>query len=342
MTDAPTGTAPTTAHHLLAGNENPYPPLPGVLERATAALHTLNRYPDPAAARLVASLADHLNVPPAHVVVGPGSVGVLFQLVRSAAGPGDEVLFAWRSFEAYPEAADLAGATPVAIPLADGEVHDLTAMAAALTPRTKVVLVCNPNNPTGTAVPPAELVKFLDAVPATTLVVLDEAYREFAPEDTPDGVDLYRTRPNLVVLRTFSKAYGLAGLRVGYAVAHDTVAAAARTVALPFGVSRIAQDAAVESLAAGPELHDRVRGLLAERTRVQTLLRAQGWPLVESHANFVWLRLGEHTSAFAEACAEAGITAKVFPGEGVRLSIGEPLANDAALTVTAAWRARTA
>ncbi|MFJ8472595.1 histidinol-phosphate transaminase [Kitasatospora sp. NPDC094011] len=342
MTDTPNSAPPSTAAHLLAANENPYPPLPGVLERAAAALRTLNRYPDFTTGRLVAALADHLHVPPAHLITGPGSVGVLFQLVRSVAGPGDEVLFAWRSFEAYPEAAALAGATPVPVPLADGELHDLAAMAAAVTPRTKVVLVCNPNNPTGTAVPPADLVKFLDAVPADVLVVLDEAYREFAPGDTPDGVDLYRTRPNLVVLRTFSKAYGLAGLRVGYGVAHDSVAAAARAVGLPFGVSQIAQDAAVESLAAGPELRDRVRAVVAERTRVQALLRAQGWPLEESHANFVWFRLGEHTAAFAAACSAAGITVKVFPGEGVRISIGEPLANDAAVAVAGAWRSRGA
>ncbi|RAJ38455.1 histidinol-phosphate aminotransferase [Kitasatospora sp. SolWspMP-SS2h] len=346
MTDTPAAPPAPAEHrpdteHRLHANENPYPPLPGVLERATAALRTLNHYPDPTAARLTAALAAHLRVPPAHLVIGPGSVGVLFQLVRSAAGPGDEVLYAWRSFEAYPEATALAGATPVAVPLAAGEVHDLAAMAAAVTPRTRVVLLCNPNNPTGTAVPPADLVTFLDAVPAGTLVVLDEAYREFAPDGTPDGVDLHRTRPNLAVLRTFSKAYGLAGLRVGYAVAHEAVAAAARAVALPFGVSRIAQDAAVESLAAGPHLHQRVDALVAERTRVQARLRAQGWSPPDSHANFVWLRLDDRTTAFATACTAAGVTVKAFPGEGVRLTIGTPEANDTALAVTAAWRAST-
>ncbi|XCM82043.1 histidinol-phosphate transaminase [Kitasatospora sp. HUAS MG31] len=330
-------TAPVTTYRLSA-NENPYPPLPGVLERAGAALRTLNRYPDWDSTHLVTALADHLDVPAEHVVVGPGSVGVLFQLVRAVAGPGDEVLFAWRSFEAYPEAAEAAGATPVAVPLTSGEDHDLDAMLAAITPRTKVVFVCNPNNPTGTAVRRTDLLRFLDAVPAATLVVLDEAYREFVTDEAvPDGIDLYRTRPNLVVLRTFSKAYGLAGLRVGFAVAHGPVAAPARAAALPFGVSRIAQDAAVESLASGAELRRRVTALVAERTRVQQQLRGQGWDLPDSQANFVWLRLGDRTAAFAAACERAGITVKVFPGEGVRITVAEPHANDAALATTAAW-----
>jgi histidinol-phosphate aminotransferase len=208
-------------------------------------------------------------------------------------------------------------------------------MLAAITPRTRLVLVCTPNNPTGTAVRRAELERFLDAVPADVLVVVDEAYREFVRDpDVPDALDMYRDRPNVAVLRTFSKAYGLAGLRVGFAVAHEPVADALRKTAVPFGVSSLAQAAATASLAAEAELLERVESLVEERTRVQTALRDQGWSSVPaSQANFVWLRLGPRTADFAAACEAAGVVVRPFAGEGARVTIGEREADDLFLQV---------
>jgi histidinol-phosphate aminotransferase len=213
-------------------------------------------------------------------------------------------------------------------------------MADALTDRTRVVVVCNPNNPTGTAVRRAELERFLDRVPGDVLVVLDEAYREFV-DDTgvPDGVGLYRDRPNVAVLRTFSKAYGLARLRVGYAVAHPRVAAALRACTVPFGVSGLAQAAARASLRARPELLERVRTLVAERARVTHALRAMGRSVPDSHANFVWLRLGPRSAAFTDACGAAGIMVRPFGDEGVRITIGTPEQNDRMLKIAGDWRA---
>ncbi len=212
-------------------------------------------------------------------------------------------------------------------------------MEAAITDRTKVVLVCTPNNPTGPVVRRDELLAFLDVVPPNVLVVLDEAYREFVREaDVVDGVDVYRDRPNVVVLRTFSKAYGLAGFRVGYAIGHPPIVAAIRKCALPFGVSHVAQAAAIASLAAEDELLERVDALVAERTRVVDELRAAGWDVPETQANFVWLPLGDDTVAFAEAVQAEGVSIRPFPGDGARVSIGEPEANDLFLQVARAWR----
>ncbi|MFG2819505.1 histidinol-phosphate transaminase [Kitasatospora sp. NPDC048365] len=323
----------------LSSNENPYPPLPGVLEAAVAAAGSFNRYPDMAVSGLTAELAQRLGVPAEHIATGPGSVGVAQSLVLSTAGEGDEVIFAWRSFEAYPIITQVAGATPVPVPLTADEAHDLDAMLAAITDRTRLIFVCNPNNPTGAAIHREELVRFLDAVPGHILVVLDEAYREFIrDEQVPDGIELYRDRPNVCVLRTFSKAYGLAGLRVGFAVAHEDVATALRKTAVPFGVSQLAQDAAVASLRAEDALFERVEALVGERTRVSAALAAQGWTVVDSQANFVWLRLGERTLDFAAACGEAGVVVRPFPGEGVRVSIGEVEGNDLFLATAEAFR----
>jgi histidinol-phosphate aminotransferase len=241
------------------------------------------------------------------------------------------VVYPWRSFEAYPPLCDLAGATSVRVPLR-GEDHDLDAMAAAITPRTRLVLVCNPNNPTGTVVAQGELEAFLDQVPGDCLVVLDEAYREYVRDEAvPDGVGLYRSRPNVAVLRTFSKAYGLAGLRVGFLIGHPPVAEAVRKTMLPFTVSLVAQAAAVASLAAEDELLERVEATVKERSRVREALLADGWTVPPTEANFVWLRLGEDTTAFADACEAAGIAIRPFADEGARISIGTPEANDAFL-----------
>ncbi|RII11892.1 putative phenylalanine aminotransferase [Streptomyces sp. YIM 130001] len=315
--------------YKLSSNENPYPPLPGVLERAVAAAGSFNRYPDMACTGLMNELSDRFGVPLSHLATGTGSVGVAQQLLQATAGVGDEVIYAWRSFEAYPIVTQVSGATSVQVPLDADDVHDLDAMADAITERTRLIFVCNPNNPTGTVVRRAELERFLDRVPSDVLVVLDEAYREFIRDaDVPDGIELYRDRPNVCVLRTFSKAYGLAGLRVGFAVAHEPVAAALRKTAVPFGVSQLAQEAAVASLRCEDELLGRVGALVAERTRVVDALRGQGWTVPETQANFVWLRTGERTLDFAAACEEAGVVVRPFAVDGVRVTIGESEAND--------------
>jgi histidinol-phosphate aminotransferase len=327
------------AAYKLSSNENPYPPLPSVLETLTSTAGGFNRYPDMACSALMETLSEHFGVPPEHLATGTGSVGVAQQLLQSTAGPGDEVIYAWRSFEAYPIVTQISGATSVQVPLTEGEEHDLDAMAAAITERTRLIFVCNPNNPTGVAIPHADLERFLDRVPEDVLVVLDEAYREFVrDESVVDGLELYRDRPNVCVLRTFSKAYGLAGLRVGFAVAHEPVAAALRKTAVPFGVSQLAQDAAVASLRAEGELLERVESLVAERARVSRELTAQGWTVPETQANFVWLRLGERTTGFAAACEQAGVMIRPFAGEGVRVTVGETEANDIFLRTAAEFR----
>jgi len=323
--------------YKLSSNENPYPPLPGVLATAVAAAQEINRYPDFGSAALIEEIAKFTGVPPERVAVGTGSVGVLQQLVQATAGPGDEVLFAWRSFEAYPIITQIAGATAVTIPLRPDETHDLDAMAAAITERTRLILVCNPNNPTGAIVRRAELERFLDRVPQDVLVVLDEAYVEFVrDEDYPEGVaiSLSPIRRNLCVLRTFSKAYGLAGLRIGYAIAPEPVAEALRACAVPFGVNLVAQAAAVESLRSQEALLERVEALVVERERVLAALREldlagrYGVDLYDSQANFFWLRLGGRSVEFAQACEAIGVTVRPYAPDGVRVTIGEQEAND--------------
>ncbi|MCF2437317.1 pyridoxal phosphate-dependent aminotransferase [Streptomyces thinghirensis] len=326
--------------YKLSSNENPYPPLPGVMETVTATASSFNRYPDMACTALMSELSDRFGVPLSHLATGTGSVGVAQQLIQATSGPGDEVIYAWRSFEAYPIITQISGATSVKVPLTPGDVHDLDAMAAAITDRTRLIFVCNPNNPTGTVVRRAELERFLDQVPSDVLVVLDEAYREFIRDpEVPDGVEIYRERPNVCVLRTFSKAYGLAGLRVGFAIAHEPVAAALRARRrCPSGSARSRREAAIASLRAEDELIGRVGSLVCERTRVVDALRAWGWMVPETQANFVWLRLGERTVAFADACEQAGVVIRPFPGEGVRVTVGESEANDIFLKVSEEFR----
>ena len=337
------GQAPVAAAgqaHKLSSNESPYGPLPSVLKVIAEAASGVNRYPDNGAEELIGALAERFGVPAGHVAVGCGSVGVLKQLVEAVSDPGSEVLYAWRSFEAYPTLADLSGAGSVRVPLRD-ETHDLAAMADAITGRTRIIFICNPNNPTGTVVRRAELEEFLAAVPPDCLVVLDEAYREYVRDPgVPDGLSLYRDRPNVAVLRTFSKAYGLAGLRVGFMVAAEPVAAAVRMTMLPFTVSCIAQAAAIASLAAESELLDRVDAVAGERSRVRDALRSDGWTVPPTEANFVWLPLGPDTGHFAAECAAVGISIRPFGDEGARVSIGDPEANEAFLAVAKAYPRR--
>ena len=327
----------------VSSNESPLAPLPSVMAALASAGPTIHRYPDMFATDLVERLAARHGVTPAEVVVGAGSVSVLAHTLQAYAGPGDEVLFAWRSFEAYPILTLLAGATPVTVPLDADARHDLTALAAAVTERTKVVMVCSPNNPTGPAVDADEFAAFMAAVPERVLVILDEAYLEYVTDaDAVQGQALLSRFANLMVLRTFSKAFGLAGLRVGYAVAPAPIVTAVRACVTPFSVSAAAQLAAIASLDAEAELKERVELIVAERSRVVAALHQAGWTTPDAQGNFFWLAAGERT---AELVAHMGaqqppILVRPFTGEGVRISIGTPAENDAVLAALDAlpWR----
>ena len=321
----------------LSSNENPFDPLPGVLARVQAAT-AFNRYPDAAATRLRERLAERFGVDVDAVHIGAGSVSLIAQLLLATAGPGDEVIYAWRSFEAYPGLAIVAGATAVQVPLAAGARHDLDAMADAITERTRAIIVCSPNNPTGPIVTQAEFDAFIARVPGDVLVILDEAYAEFVTD--PDSVDGLRTlggggHANVVVLRTFSKAYGLAGLRVGYAIGHPRVLDAARSTAIPLSVTAHAEEAALASLDAEEELLARVRVIAERRDRLVAALREAGWEVPEAQGNFVWLPAHEHTAQFAEAFDAGGIIVRAFPGDGIRISVGEEESVDKVLQIAA-------
>lgn len=317
----------------LASNENPHPPLPSVVEAIADAAREINRYPDTGVTELTAAVAKKFGVTVEQVAFGCGSVTLLEQLMQAFCAPGDEVVVGWRSFEAYPLVAEIVGAHLVRVPLRE-ETHDLDAMLAVITDRTRVVIVCNPNNPTGTAVRRDELERFCDAVPDDVLIVLDEAYCEYITSDEiPDGVEMMRGRANVCVLRTFSKAYGLAGLRVGYFISEDPeVAGVVRKTMMPFAVSSIAQVAALASLEAADELQVRVDEAAQERVRVADRLRAGGYPVPDSHANFVWISARERTEEIAARLMDAGIMGRPFAGEGIRITIGTPAENDAMLT----------
>ena len=323
--------------HKLSSNENPFGPLPGVLD-AVAAASGINRYPDATAGRLRAVLAERFGVEPDQVHAAAGSVAILAQLIAAAAGPGDEVLYAWRSFEAYPSLVTVAGATSVMVPLtADGR-HDLEAMAAAVTERTRVVIVCTPNNPTGPTVRRDEFEAFLAALPRDLLVLLDEAYAEFVTDGAAvNGLDAtgYLDRPQVVVLRTFSKAYGLAGLRIGYAVGNAAVLSAARSTAIPLSVTAQAEAAALASLEAESVLRDRVAVLVERRDRLAAGLRSLGWRVPDAQGNFVWLATGTHTTDAAQAFEGAGLIVRPFVDEGVRISVGEEESVEKVLRVAA-------
>ncbi|WP_028045660.1 histidinol-phosphate transaminase [Cellulomonas sp. URHE0023] len=330
-----------SAAYKISSNENPFPPLPSVLVAISDAAADVNRYPDMYATELVGAIAESLGVASESVVTGCGSVAVLGHVLTAVCEPGDEVVLPWRSFEAYPIAITLAGGVGVPVPVGSDGRLDLEGMAAAVTSRTKAVLVCTPNNPTGPAVRADELATFLAAVPSDVLVVLDEAYVEFVRDaQAADGLAVFADHPNVVLLRTFSKAYGLAGLRVGYAVARPRLAAGIRVASTPFGVSHIGQLAALASLRASNELMVRVDQIVVDRTRMLAGLRKQGWSVPDSEANFVWLPLGDQASSFAERAGRAGVLVRPFAGDGVRVSVGEPEATDLLLEVTADWLAR--
>jgi histidinol-phosphate aminotransferase len=320
----------------LASNELPFPPLPAVLAAISATAAETTRYPDNGAVVLTRALADRYDVDPGQVALGCGAVTVCQQLAQAFVDPGTAIAFGWRSFEIYPLLAQVAGGLTQRVPLVPGspggtaDTFDLPALAAAVDESTRLVFVCNPNNPTGTAVRRAELETFLDAVPADTLVVLDEAYREFVTDaDVPDGVELMRGRPNVAVLRTFSKAWGLAGLRVGYLLAEDpAVAEAVRRTLVPFSVSTLAQAAAVAALASEDEVRERVASVTTERTRLTAALRDRGVAVADSQANFVWLPLGERTVSVAAALEARAVITRPVPGEGLRVTVGTPAEDD--------------
>jgi histidinol-phosphate aminotransferase len=321
----------------LASNEVPYGPLPGVVEAVTEAAMTSHRYPDMGAVRLRDEIAERFGVSADRIVTGCGSVALAEILTKATCLPGDEIVYSWRSFEAYPIIAAGGGATSVRVPNTAGHGHDLTAMAEAITDRTRMVLVCNPNNPTGTAVRKAEIDRFLADVPSDVLVVLDEAYREFVTDpDVPDALATYGDRPNVVVLRTMSKAWGLAGLRMGYLVAQPEVAATIRKVVTPFSTSTVAQAAALAAWAQEDEVRRRCALVVAERERVTEALRKLSVDVPDSQANFVWLPLGERTAAFAASCENQGVIVRAFQPDGVRVTIGTPEENDAFLTAAEA------
>ena len=328
--------AATDVLAALASNENPYPPLPSVAAAVAQAAQHVNRYPEMTSATLGHALAAHLEVPAADVVLGPGSVGVLQALTIAMARSGDEVVFAWRSFEAYPIVVQVTGATPVPVPLAPDGTHDVERLVDAVTPRTRMLLVCSPNNPTGPVVSDEHLRWLLDVVPQDVLVVLDEAYVEFVRDaQAADGLAAYRNHENVAVLRTFSKAYGLAGLRVGYGVTHEPVTTGLRATSLPFGVGSPAQAAAMASLRHTDELDERVSAVVAERSRVRVALADIGWDVPSSEGNFVWLEARDSTAGLAARCREAGVAVRVFHGEGVRVTIGTSAENDRLLEAVA-------
>jgi histidinol-phosphate aminotransferase len=312
----------------LSSNENPFDPLPAVVEVLRDAMQ-LNRYPDAAAVELRGILAEKFGVTADEVHVGAGSVAILSQLFLAAARPGDEIVYAWRSFEAYPGLVTVTGADSVQVPNRPDGGHDLVAMAAAITDRTRLVVVCSPNNPTGEIVTTHEFEAFMAEVPETVLVLLDEAYAEFVTDpDAVNGESLLERHPNLVVLRTFSKAYGLAGLRVGYAIGPSYVLDAARSTAIPLSVTGLAQQAAIASLAHEDELLERVGRITLLRDQLWQALVDQGWQLPRAQGNFIWLPTGERTAHAARVFEQAGIIVRAFAPEGLRISVGESASVD--------------
>ena len=322
----------------LASNESHYEPLPAAAAAVAEAAGRMNRYPDMAAVELRERIAGHLGVTADEIAVGPGSVGVLQQIITGLCDAGDEVIFAWRSFEAYPILVELAGARPVRIPLDAAEGHDLDAMAAAVTERTRIVLLCTPNNPTGVPISHERIEAFLRSIRSDVLVVIDEAYVEYAETGSgPDSLALYREFPNVCILRTFSKAYGLAGLRVGYAVAAPAIAEGLRRTAIPFAVTALAQKAAIASLDATDEMQARVAVVKQERSRLAAQLEAQGWKLQPSQGNFLWVRADDDLRArLVAAFDQADIMVRAYQGDGVRITVADPASNDRVLQVMTA------
>lgn len=330
----------TPVLHRLALNESPYPPLPPVREAMQRAVAQAHRYPQFHPDDLTERIAAWCRVASERVVVGSGSVGVALQLLRAVVRPGDTVAYAWRTFDAYPLLSAMVGAQPVPVPLSPDGHQDLGALLAVLDHRTRVVVLCNPHNPTGSLVTADALSVFLRQVPRHVTVLLDEAYVEFA-RDTglPDSPALLEAHPNLLVLRTFSKAYGLAALRVGYGLGDPCLVRRVRRQQLPFGINSVAAAAVDASLRAESELRLRVDTVVAERERLRRELVSFGWRVRPGHANSVWLAAPDPVDEGAAALTDAGVQVRHYPGEGLRLTVGDRNANDAVLTALAGLHA---
>jgi histidinol-phosphate aminotransferase len=326
----------------LASNESPWGPHPDVVEAIARATKGLNRYPDQHARRLRRRIAERFDTDPARVAVGNGSCEILLAAAEALCEPGDELLFAWPSFSIYPHLAALSGAREVRVPLGEGYVHDLDAMLAEITAATQLLCVCNPNNPTATHLPAKRVAEFLGQVPGRVTVALDEAYVEFQTDDDPDAtVDLLREFPNLVVLRTFSKAYGLAGLRCGYALCSAKFRAAVDAVRQPFSVNELAQTAAAEAILHQDDVAVRVERTIVERVFVEEGLRELGLEPADSQANFCWIPLGERDEAqVIQALGEQGVVVRGGDGLGdpghIRVTYGTRQENQRFLDALAA------
>jgi histidinol-phosphate aminotransferase len=326
------GNPPPPGGIKLSSNEVPFSPSPAVqkaLEKGQ-----WNRYPDATALGVRERLAKKYGVSADQVLVGAGSVALLAQWITAAAGPGDEVVYSWRSFEAYPGLVSVAGATSVQVPNTSEHRHDIDGLVQAVTDKTRVLIVCTPNNPTSQIVTREEFDNLMSRVPESLLVILDEAYAEFVDHpEAVDGRDYLGTYPNLVVLRTLSKAYGLAGLRIGYAIASPSVIAPARAAAIPLSVSAPAQSAAEAALDHEGEILGRLEGIRQHMARVRSEWSGGVLPL--PWGNFAWLPVGSHTATVSQWLEEEGVVARVFAGEGIRVSIAEPEGVDALLRVGA-------
>jgi histidinol-phosphate aminotransferase len=318
----------------LASNETPFAPHPQVLEAVEAQLRTLNRYPDPAKSTLRGRLSDRTGVAPGRIAIGNGSCELLLSAAEAMLEPGAEVVYAWPSFSIYPHLAAMAGARAIEVPLNEAQEHDLDAMAKEVTAATRMLIVCNPNNPTATALPPAALDDFLKALPRNVAVILDEAYIEFCvTQDPDDSLDLLKRHPNLIVLRTFSKVYGLCGLRVGYSLGSEEFRLAVDRVRQPFSVNALAQTAATEAVNHVAEVERRVEQTAIERIHVESELEERGLATTDSQANFSWVSLGERDEdEVVDGLAKLGVivrAGKALGQEGwMRVTYGSRHEND--------------
>jgi histidinol-phosphate aminotransferase len=318
----------------LASNESPWGPHPAVVEGIARAAAGLNRYPDQHAWKLRRRIAERFEVDPARVAVGNGSCEILLAAAEALCEPGDELLFAWPSFSIYPHLAALSGAREIRVPLADGYVLDLDAMLAEVTAATQLVCLCNPNNPTGTHLGIERITEFCERVPDHVTVALDEAYVEFQTDDDPDAsIDLLSEYPNLVVLRTFSKAYGLAGLRCGYALCAPGFRAAIDAVRQPFSVNELAQVAAAEAIVHGDDVVSRIERTVVERLFVEEGLGELGLEPPPSQANFSWVPLTDRDEAeVIRGLGERGVVVRGGEGLGdpghIRVTYGSRAENE--------------
>lgn len=309
----------------LASNETPYPPHPAVLEAVGAATGALNRYPDPTASILRRRLADRHGVAQAKITVGNGSCEILLAAAQAMLEPGAEIAYAWPSFSMYPHLAAMTGARAVTVALDEDGRHDLAALASEVTVATRIVLVCNPNNPTATALTVDEIDAFVADLPRHVLVIVDEAYVEFSVLQDPDeSLPLIERHPNVVLLRTFSKVYGLCGLRAGYALGPESFRLAVDRVRQPFSVNALAQAAAAEALRHQDEVERRVERTVIERLHMQDELADRGLRVSDSQANFSWVWLGdgldEDESRAREAAVYEGLARRgVIVREGTAL-----------------------